>query len=166
MSGVPRTVHLTPAERSVRDVMTPSPASVAPDTSIGDVVRALMSADFEGVPVVDEAGHPLGMITQTDLLARGGVPLRAGLLSDLQAVVDARLARLKSVPAAEMMTPDPVTVHGDATLDSAVETMLHHDLKRLPVVDDDGIVIGMLCRADVFSILWRPESEAPKDSRP
>lgn len=166
MSGVPTTVHLTAAERSVSDVMTPSPVSVGPNTPIGEVVRALMDADFQGVPVVDEAGHPLGMITQTDLLARGGVPLHVGLLSDLPPVVDRRLDRLGSVAAAEMMTPDPVTVRGDEALGTAVEAMLHRNLKRLPVVDGDGILIGMLCRADIFRSISRSGVGSQTADRP
>lgn len=135
---------------NVRDAMTPSPVSVALDTPVGEVMRALVRADFQSVSVVDDDGRPLGMITQTDLLARGDVPLLPGLLSDTEPVVNARLARLGTVAAAEIMTTDLVTVHADEDLDDAVDTLFHRDLKRLPVVDDDGVLVGMLSRTDVL----------------
>ncbi len=68
--------HLIPRQIKVRDIMTPDPRRVATDTSASEVVRILLSASFSGLPVVDRAGRPLGIVTQGDLIYRGQMPLR------------------------------------------------------------------------------------------
>ena len=65
--------NLIPRQIKVRDIMTPDPVRVRPETSLSDVVRLLLPADFTGVPVVDRAGRPLGIITQGDLVYRAGM---------------------------------------------------------------------------------------------
>ena len=71
--------HLVPAHLLVRDVMTPRPQTVSPGATATEIVRLLLSADFNGVPVVDDAARPIGIITQGDLIARAGMPVRLGL---------------------------------------------------------------------------------------
>ena len=103
------------------------------------------------MPVVDAAGAVQGIITETDLIARGGMPLRLGLLAELEEpAVDAGLAAFEALTAGDVMTPDPVTVRGEEPLERAVDRMAGRDLKRLPVVDDAGHLVGMLSRVDVL----------------
>ncbi|HSM73018.1 MAG TPA: DUF190 domain-containing protein [Desulfobacterales bacterium] len=148
-----------PRQLRVRDVMTPAPKSVAATTALNDVVRQLLSSVFTGVPVVDDENRPIGVITQGDLITRGGLPLRLGLLaaSD-EKRRDAALAPLASRQAAPVMTAPAVTIADDRLLTEAVERMLEKGVKRLPVVDRTGRLTGMLSRIDIFRTVMR---EAP-----
>lgn len=148
-----------PRQLKVRDVMTPDPKRVAATTALNDVVRMLLSSVFTGLPVVDNENRPIGVITQGDLITRGGLPLRLGLLaaSD-EKRRESVLAPLVSRQAAAVMTAPVVTIGDERPLAEAVERMLDAGVKRLPVVDRAGRLAGMLSRIDIFRTVMR---EAP-----
>jgi len=148
--------RLIPRQVRVRDTMTGSPQSVSPETPATEVVHILRSARFHGLPVVDAAGKPVGIITQGDLIRRGGLPLRVGLLAELDSEhFGAAVSPLAQKTAADIMSAPVVTVAADATLTAAVDLMLARQLKRLPVVDGEGRLCGMLARLDVFQVISR-----------
>lgn len=145
-----------PRRLLVRDVMTPSPESVKIDTLLDDATRLLLSSVFSGLPVVDGQGRPVGLITQGDLVARAELPLRLGLLAESDP--DRRekiLEQLGTRKASEVMTTPVITIAQDRPLSEAVEKMLAKGVKRLPVVDADGRLTGMLSRLDIFRTVMR-----------
>jgi len=150
---------LLPKQLKVRDVMTPSPRRVQTHDPVSEAARLLLSSIFTGLPVVDPANRPVGVITQGDLISRGGLPLRLGLLAESdQERMNAILDKLAHRPAREVMTSPAKTVVAEQYLGEAVNMMLTKGLKRLPVVDEDGVLIGMLSRLDIFKAIMR---EAP-----
>lgn len=143
--------QLIPIHLRVRDVMTAAPQRVSAATSVGDVVRTLVSADFNCLPVVDDNDRPIGIITQGDLISRAGMPIRLGLLDQLDKDhLDATLQTMANQSAGEVMSHNVVTVADDTPLTEAVHTMLQRSLKRLPVVDANGTLVGILARRDIF----------------
>ena len=151
--------NLIPRQIKVRDIMTPDPKRVRPETPLSDVVRLLLPADFTGVPVVDKAGRPLGIITQGDLVYRAGMPLRLGLLAEsAPGRKNSALDALAGKPAEAIMTRPAVVITEDSKLTEAVDLMLDKKVKRLPVVNENGLLTGMLSRVDVFRTITR---EAP-----
>jgi len=151
---------LLPRHLRVQDVMTPDPQTVTPETPASEVVRLLLSGGFHGIPVVDAGRRPIGIITQGDLIRKAGMPLRLGLLQDLeQHHFDDLLATLESRPAAQVMSRPVVTVAENAPLAAAVNQMLEKSLKRLPVVNGEGRLTGMLSRLDVFRIITREATD-------
>lgn len=143
--------RLLPRHLRIRDAMTPTPVSVASDTPVSDVIRLLLSSSFNGVPVVDAERRPIGIVTQGDLIRRAGMPVRLGLLQEAgREGIDALLRSLPRKTAREIMSQPVVTVGADKPLTEAVDLMLHRKLKRLPVVDEEGKLAGMLARLDVF----------------
>jgi CBS domain-containing protein len=143
--------HLIPRHLRVRDIMTATVTNVSGTTPVSDVVQILLSADFNGVPVVDDLGKPIGIITQGDLIARGGMPIRLGLLELLgRENLDTVFAAMTGKTAAGIMTRPIVTIGEDQPLTAAVDVMVAKDLKRLPVVNAEGGLSGMLARLDVF----------------
>jgi CBS domain-containing protein len=131
--------------------MTAAVTTVSGTTPVSDVVRILLSADFNGVPVVDSLGKPIGIITQGDLIARGGMPIRLGLLELLgRENLDTVFAAMTGKTAAGIMTQPVVTISEDQPLTAAVDVMIAKDLKRLPVINAEGRLSGMLARLDVF----------------
>lgn len=148
--------RLFPRQIRVRDVMTPSPASVRDTEPVDRVARLLLSSRFTGVPVVDDAGRPVGVISQGDLIHRAGMPLRLGLLgrSDPERVEEA-LALLSRKRAREIMSKPAISIASKAFLTEAVELMLREKVKRLPVADEGGKLAGILTRMDVFQTVTR-----------
>ena len=148
-----------PRQLMVRDVMSPEPKSVMATTPLRDVARILLPSIFTGLPVVDERGRPIGVITQGDLIRKGGLPLRLSLLADSdQDNREALLDHLAKCQAFEIMTAPVILISQDRPLADAVDLMLAKGVKRLPVVDDAGRLTGMLSRLDIFRTVMR---EAP-----
>ncbi|RJR53589.1 MAG: CBS domain-containing protein [Desulfobacteraceae bacterium] len=145
-----------PRHTRVRDIMTPAPKKVNPETPLNEVARLLLSSIFTGLPVVDEENRPIGIIAQGDLIYKAGLPLRLGLLAQSdQRRVSAVLERLGRKPAKEVMTRHPVVVEQDEWVTQAVKLMLDKGVKRLPVVDAAGKLVGILSRVDIFHTVIR-----------
>ena len=147
---------LFPRQLLVRDVMTPEPQRVTGDSPLDQAARLLLGSIFTGLPVVDSDGRPIGVVTQGDLIGRGGLPLRLGLLAaSEEASVQAVLSGLARHRVAEVMTSPALTIGADRPLTEAVELMLERQHKRLPVVDRQGQLVGMLSRLDLFTTVMR-----------
>ncbi len=148
-----------PRQLRVCDVMTPQPEWVSPESPLSDAAGLLLSSVFTGLPVLDEKRRPIGVITQGDLITRGGLPLRLGLVSESgQDRLESVLGQLDSVKVSEAMTSPAIIIAEDRPLAEAVDLMLARDVKRLPVVDGEGRLTGILSRLDIFRTVMR---EAP-----
>ena len=151
--------RLFPSQTRVRDVMTSKPVSVQTGAPADQVMKTLLSANFTGVPVVDSKNRPVGVISQSDLIYRAGMPVRLALMAQsdperLKTVVDG----LAGKTSQDIMTRPAVTVQETDLLTHAVDTMLKKGVKRLPVVDGAGYLTGILSRMDIFQTITR---EAP-----
>jgi CBS-domain-containing membrane protein len=140
----------------VSEVMRSDPISVGPDSPIIKVVELLLDRDFTALPVVDENRKVIGMVSDSDLLTRGGVRVTLSL----KRATDPEFVRelhhdLKSADhkVREVMTTQVVTTTADASLGAAAKMMVARRLKRLPVVDGDGRLIGILGRLDVLNTI-------------
>lgn len=143
----------------VRDVMTPSPEKVLRSTPLDDVVRMLLSSIFTGVPVVDANERPVGIITQGDLVSKAGMPVRLGLLAASNGNnMDTILKSLSVKKAEEIMTSPVIFIEADRPATDAVDMMLRKNVKRLPALDTQGKLVGMLSRLDIFRTIMK---EAP-----
>jgi CBS domain-containing protein len=148
--------RLLPRHMRVRDIMTPVPRKVDTTSPLDEVARLLLSSTFSGVPVVDVENRPVGVIAQGDLIYRAGMPLRLGLLAESGAErLGPILESLSTKLAQDVMTRPAVTVGRDRLVTEAVELMLKKRVKRLPVVDDFGKLVGVLSRVDIFRAVVR-----------
>ncbi len=151
---------LIPRHTKVQDLMTPAPQKADPETSLAEVARLLLSSAFTGLPVVDRENRPVGVISQADLIYKADMPMRFGLLaeSDRQKV-RAILEALAPKKAREVMSQPAVTIEQDRLVTEAVNLMLTKKVKRLPVVDATGRLVGILSRVDVFRASMRELQE-------
>ncbi|HET6629373.1 MAG TPA: CBS domain-containing protein [Woeseiaceae bacterium] len=117
----------------VRDIMTENPACCAPETSLEDVARIMADQDCGEIPVLDERGRPLGVVTDRDITVR--------------AVAQGRDPA--ATAARDVMTGSVITTTPDASLEDALAHMEESQVRRLPVVDEDGVVCGMVAQADI-----------------
>ncbi|MFD7629754.1 CBS domain-containing protein [Streptomyces sp. NPDC059851] len=134
----------------VADLMTDAVVSVAPDTAFKDVVKLLAQYDISGVPVLDAEDRVVGVVSQTDLLAHPAAPPRL----DPQNGTSAR------APAAgDVMSTPAVTVHAEETAAGAARLMTRRGIERLPVVDVEDRLVGIVTRRDLLRTFLRPDPE-------
>jgi CBS domain-containing protein len=147
-----RTPRSLPPDR-VGDVMSRRVVAVHPETPLGEVIRLLLDREFRALPVVDAEGRLLGILTNSDLVERGGLGARVELLGALGgAALERELAGsgVRERTAADVMTRDVRCVGPDEALDRAAHLMAEGRIKRLPVVDEGGRLVGILSRVDVL----------------
>lgn len=146
----------------VADVMTRAVSTVRPETPLAEVVDLLLRRDVKAVPVVDERGHVVGIITGGDLLRRGDLRLRLGLKQDLE--TDALREHLQALTRSRLTARDVMTrpvrvVSPETDLAAVIDLMARHRVKRLPVVDQRKALVGIVSRADLLrAIAAAPES--------
>jgi CBS domain-containing protein len=137
----------------VGDVMTRAVVTVHPDAPLGEVVRMLLDRDFRALPVVDQDAKLVGIITNRDLVERGGLSARVELLRALRgAALERELSTsgARERTAADVMTRDVARVGPDEALGQAAHLMAERRIKRLPVVDQANGLVGILSRIDVL----------------
>ncbi|HML08974.1 MAG TPA: CBS domain-containing protein [Xanthobacteraceae bacterium] len=141
----------------VRDVMTRHVISVAADDPVLKAAQLMLRHGVSGLPVVDAAGKLVGIVTEGDFLRRGEIGTQRRRAKWLEFLVGpGRLAseyvHARGRRVDEIMTPDPRSVGEDDSLQTVVELMEHHRIKRLPVVRD-GRLVGILSRANLLHAL-------------
>jgi CBS domain-containing protein len=150
------TLHEGLPDVRVEEVMTRSVTTVHPDTPLAEVVEKLLDKDYTALPVVDATQRVVGMVSDTDLLTRGDMELSLSLKKavdpELARVLLARLRQSKRT-VAQVMTREPVTIGPQARLSEAARVMSKKGLKRLPVVDTDKRLLGILGRLDILTTL-------------
>jgi len=142
---------LMPRNTRVLEIMTRDPKRVSATTPVSDVAKLLLSSTFTGLPVVDEKDRPVGVIAQGDLIYKADLPMRVGLLAQAdRQKVGAILDTLAPKRAREIMTHPAVVIEQNGLVTEAVDLMLKKKVKRLPVVDEAGKLVGIISRVDIF----------------
>jgi CBS domain-containing protein len=140
----------------VKNFMTCQVVTVTPETSILDAARLMLDHKISGLPVVNDAGHVVGIVSEHDLLRDNVQTNRTHwlrLIIDHVNLADESV-RLHERKVREVMTPDPVTITETASLEEAGRLLEEKDIKRLPVVRDDKLV-GIIARADMVRAMIR-----------
>lgn len=148
----PHPVRMLAAAVTAADVMSREVTSVDVSTPIRQVVEAILGKPYRAVPVLDR-GRVAGIITGSDLVERGGLGVRLNLLATMAA--PERLQHLDalsgaSLEAGAVMTRDPVCVLPGTPLTEVALLMARRRLKRLPVVDGQGQLLGVVSRYDLL----------------
>jgi CBS domain-containing protein len=146
----------------VREIMDSTPATVAMDAPVEDVVRTLREHELPGLPVVDPEGRCVGMVTEADLVLPDDegdlhIPHYINLFGGtifLEPLgrFEERLRKAFASRAEDMMTRDPQTVPPDASVREAARIIHESGHNRLPVVED-GRLVGVVTRVDVLGAL-------------
>ncbi|MBU6448749.1 MAG: CBS domain-containing protein [Rhodospirillales bacterium] len=152
----------------VSEVMTRNAISVQPKTTVTDAVRIMLASHVSGLPVLDENGALVGVVTEGDLLRRaelGTEGEQAGWLKALlqPASVAADYVATHSRHVSGVMTHNPVFVTPGTSLAEAVKIMLRKRIKRLPVLED-GRLAGVIGRADLLRALASKLAQTPDET--
>jgi CBS domain-containing protein len=126
----------------VKDIMTTHVVAVRSDASYREMIAALRARRVSGLPVVDAEGTVVGVVSETDLLTK----------------------RATAAPtAADLMTRPVVTTSPDELVSSVAHLMSRRKLRRVPVVDSGGHLVGIVCRSDVLSVFSRPDDDIRRE---
>lgn len=127
---------------NVKIIMTENPKCCAPDTSLQEVAKMMVEIDCGCIPVVDENSKPIGMITDRDItvrtVAEGKNPL--------------------DLTAGKVMTSDVYTVTPETSIEECCRLMEKKQVRRIAVVDSQGICCGMVAQADVANYASRKQT--------
>src|SRR5215471_15112269 len=142
----------------VKDVMTAPVVAVKRDTTYKELAARLREHRVSAFPVVDDHGKVVGVVSEADLLAK------EALSGDDPGRIAAMLHRREhekadALTAGDLMTHPVVTVTPQDTVEHAARLMYMLKVKRLPVVDADGHLTGIVSRSDVLAVFDRPDEE-------
>jgi CBS domain-containing protein len=118
--------------KNVRDAMTSNPRSIEPSTTVTEAARLMKAEDVGSLPIVG-GDQLVGMVTDRDVVIR----------------VVAEGKDPQSTTVGEIASRDLVTVDPEQDLDEALRLMAQHQVRRLPVAEEDGRLVGILAQADV-----------------
>jgi CBS domain-containing protein len=143
--------------KTVAEVMTRNPITVRPEALLQEVIQTLAERRISGLPVVNESGKLLGVVSETDLMWRESGVTPPAYIMLLDSVIylenpgryERDLHKALGQTAGEIMTPDPVTITPDKPLSDAARLMHERSIHRLPVLDTAGQVVGILTRGDI-----------------
>ncbi|MFB7591072.1 CBS domain-containing protein [Streptomyces sp. NPDC056169] len=121
--------------QKVGGLMTDDVVTALPDTSFKELAKLLAEHGISGLPVVDEDDHVVGVVSESDLLAR------------------------RALVARDLMTVPAVTVHAEEPVADAARLMVRRGVERLPVVDEEERLVGIVTRRDLLCVFLRPDPE-------
>ena len=150
--------------RRVSDVMTTSVVTVDRITPYQEIDRLLTEHRISGVPVLKMGREVAGVVTEADLLAAEDETSRQARMAS--SLGRRRLLRKQphvSLTAGTLMTAPAITVGPGATIPAAARLMNTHHVRRLPVVDEDGKLVGIVSRRDLLSVFLRPDADILHD---
>ena len=144
--------------KTVAQVMTHNPIMVNPQTPLKQAIQILSEKQISGLPVVDDMGKLVGIISETDLMWQetGITPpayimfLDSVIYLQNPAAYERDLHKALGQTVGEVMSNNPITISPDQSLKTAAKIIQDHKVRRLPVVDDAGTVIGILTRGDII----------------
>ena len=141
---------------TVADVMTDNVVSVTADTPLKTLAELIVTHRVSGLPVVDQSNKVVGVVSELDLLAKvASKPLSAESIRRLPR----HLRQARGETASDVMTNEVVTVEPDMTVPQAALTALRADVRRLPVTDLAGRLVGIVTRSDLLRLLLCSDAE-------
>ncbi|GAU69764.1 hypothetical protein SSP35_14_00980 [Streptomyces sp. NBRC 110611] len=138
--------------RVVGDLMTSAVVSVRRDTGFKDIAQHLAQYDITAVPVIDDQGRPVGVVSEADLLRKQQGQADPGGHLAAAHLLPAEQARARALTAEGLMTSPAVTARPQWSVVEAARAMASHHVKRLLVVDDAGRLVGIVSRGDLLRV--------------
>ncbi|MFJ9908821.1 CBS domain-containing protein [Streptomyces sp. NPDC101152] len=141
--------------RTVADLMTRNVVRARRDTPFKEIVELLAENDITALPVVDEMDHPLGVVSEADLLRKCSAQTDPSSRTPVPHVETWERAKAEGATAEELMSAPAVCARPEWTVVEAARLMALRNIKRLPVVDEAGRLLGIVSRGDLLRIFLR-----------
>jgi CBS domain-containing protein len=151
----------------VQEIMTREVIAVKADTRVAAVARLFREHAISGLPVVDEEGAMIGIITEKDLIARHARPHFPHYIQVLDSVIylektkryEESMRHILATTAGELMTQEVQTVGPDMDVQDLAALMVEQGINPVPVLDDQGKMIGIVSRTDVLNLIEQAETK-------
>ncbi|HEU5471905.1 MAG TPA: CBS domain-containing protein [Actinophytocola sp.] len=146
--------------RKIGNVMTTDVATVTESTPFKDIVQLLDRRRISAVPVLDTTGRVIGVVSQADLLPtqQAQQPTESRWPWHRR-----RRTRAHGTTAGQLMSTPAITIAPDATIIDAAKLLDHHTIKRLPVVNADGQLVGIVSRRDLLGVFLRTDNDIAQE---
>jgi CBS domain-containing protein len=145
---------------SVKDIMTPSPIAVRPDSPLMAAANLLVAKDFRGLPVTDAEGRVLGILTEYDLIIKGSslhLPTFIKLMQEIDlyghdaSLISDEMKQIMEMKVQDAMNQEPFTMLDSASVEEVAKTFAeHHKINPLLVVDTQNKLVGIVSRRDLI----------------
>ncbi|MEU5418307.1 CBS domain-containing protein [Streptomyces sp. NPDC020799] len=147
--------------RQIRQVMSREVVTVTPDTPLKRIAELFARNDISGVPVVGTKGTVLGVVSESDLVFRQTEESGRRRPWHRRSPMGPRgpHGRAGARTAGQLMTSPAVTIGPESTVADAARTMAGHRVERLPVVDEERRLMGIVTRSDLLSVFRRPDAD-------
>jgi CBS domain-containing protein len=149
----------------IADVMNENVVVVSPRMPLKEVARVLVNRHFSGLPVVDDDGMVLGVVSEGDILAKERAPRKAPSIFGRALELATWADKHDALDAGHAMTAPAVTIGPDGSVADAAAMMLDRRVNRLPVVRADGTLVGIVTRADLVRAFVRDDSAIAREIR-
>ena len=144
----------------VKDVMSTHPISVSRTSSFKEIAARLREFRVSAFPVLDADGTVIGVVSEADLLPKEALADRHGVRRTISGHLRRTgQAKAEGVTAADLMTSPAVTITPDGTVEHAARLMYDRKIKRLPVVDEGGRLVGIVSRTDILAVFDRTDED-------
>ncbi len=149
----------------IKDIMATDVITVSTSDSVEQCAKLLQENNISGLPVLDEGGKVAGIVTEGDLIRRASRIKAPGYLEILGGLIYLgspgkfveELQRAMSLEAGQLMSKDVISVKPEESVEEAATLMVEKGISRLPVIDDDDKLVGIVSRRDIMSCLYSKE---------
>ena len=140
-----------------RDIMTKEVVTVTPDTEIMHAAKLLLKTHFNGLPVIDKTGKLVGILCQDDLIVQQKKFPLPSLFTFFDGIIsltsyrslEKEMEKIAAISVAQAMTPDPITIEPDTSLEDIATLMVSNNVHTLPVLDG-GRLVGIIGKEDIL----------------
>lgn len=148
----------------IKEIMTKIVISLSPDTTAKDALEQLQKASISGLPVLDSEGRLVGMFTEKNIIAHilPSYVEKVGrfIYEENPKVTRKKFAELSTIKVSQLMRTEVVTATEDTSLCEAAKTMIVKSARRLPVLDKDKKVVGVVARCDIIRAFQKEAASA------
>lgn len=150
-----------------KDIMSKNIISVKGTATIEEIAQVFVNNHISGVPVVDDNGNLIGIVTEGDLIHKKTSPRAPSVLSILGATIYVQgihqyrddFAKLLAMNAQDIMNSDVITITEDITVPEIADIFVKKNINRVPVIDDNGKMVGIVSREDIIRSLLMPDDD-------
>jgi CBS domain-containing protein len=148
--------------KTAKDIMTSNVVIAHRDDTIVNVAKLLIKEKIGGMPVVDENNKVVGVISETDIMKKEKYVEAPQVLNLLEGLIfldgfkqmEVDMKRIAAYKVSDLMSTDIIKVHENDTFDDIANIMIKKSINRVPVVDDDNVLKGIICRYDIIKAMY------------
>lgn len=144
--------------KTVAQVMTPTPITVTPEMPLKEAIAILVEHKISGLPVIDKEGELIGVIAESDLMWQETGVEAPPYIMILDSIIylqnparhEKEIHKALGQTVADVMSDKPITIQGNQPVKKAAQLLHDKQIRRLPVLDNEGKVVGIITQGDII----------------